>query len=160
PGFFSTMGIKLIAGRDFDRHDRPETAPVAIVNHAFAARYLSGKDPLSVQFTSGYPTIDQKRVLTIVGVVDDVRQRSLSASPEPASYATAGQGTPRRQSIIINTPSGDSAALWTAIRDEVRKIDPQIPVDIERVSDIVAATVNRQQLGMTLMLVFASAAIA
>jgi len=66
---------------------------------------------------------------------------------------------PRRQTVVIHA-NGDSEALRSAIRDEVRKVDPQIPVDIERVSDIVHSTLTRQQLGMTLMLVFAAAAIA
>jgi ABC-type antimicrobial peptide transport system permease subunit len=61
--------------------------------------------------------------------------------------------------MVVHAPSGDSAALRSAIRDEVRKLDPQIPVDIERVSDIVGSTLTRQELGMTLMLVFAVAAI-
>jgi putative ABC transport system permease protein len=160
PGFFSAMGIKLLAGRDFDGHDRQGSTPVVIINHAFATRYLSGRDPLTVQFMSGYPAIDTRTVFTVVGVVDDVRQRALTLLPEPAYYNTSGQGTPRRQSIIVHAPSADARVLWPAIRDEVRKVDPQIPVDIERVPDIVSGTLNRQQLGMTLMLVFAGAAIA
>jgi putative ABC transport system permease protein len=56
--------------------------------------------------------------------------------------------------------SADSIALRSGIRDEIRKVDSQIPVEIDRVPDLVASTINRQQLGMTLMLVFAAAAIA
>jgi len=160
PQFFSTMGIKLISGRDFNEHDRQGTALVAIVNRTFANRYLSERDPLATQFTAGYPVIDPKTVWTIIGVVENVRQQSLSTAAEPAYYTTNGQGIPRRQTIVIHAPSGDSAALRSAIREEVRKLDPQIPVDIERVSDIVGSTLVRQQLGMTLMLVFAVAAIA
>src|SRR6185436_1761320 len=115
---------------------------VAIVNRTFANRYLSGKDPLATQFTAGYPTIDPKTVWSIIGVVEDVRQQSLSAAAEPAYYTTNGQGIPRRQTIIIHA-SGDSASLRSAIRDELRKLDPQIPVDIERVSDIVSSTLIR-----------------
>jgi ABC-type antimicrobial peptide transport system permease subunit len=153
------MGIKMVAGRDFDDHDRQGTPPVAIVNHTFVNRYLSGRNPLAVQFTAGYPTIDEKTVWTIVGVVDDVRQQSLSAAPEAAYYTSWGQGLPRRQTVIIRA-SADSAGLRSSIRDEIHKLDPQIPVEIERVPDLVSSTINRQQLGMTLMLVFAVAAIA
>jgi predicted permease len=159
PGFFSAMGIRLISGRDFDDRDRQGAPPVAIVNRTFAQRYLAGKDPLSTQFTAGYPDIDPRTVLTIVGIVEDVRQQSLSIPAQPAYYTSNGQGMPRRQTIVIHAKA-DSEALRAAIREEVRKVDAQIPVDIERVSDIVGATVTRQQLGMTLMLVFAAAAIA
>src|SRR5262249_47966414 len=75
-------------------------------------------------------------------------------------YTSTGQGTPRRQTIVVQTTLADSTPLKSAIREEVRKIDPQIPVDIDRLSDLVASTLVRQQLGMTLMLVFAGAAIA
>jgi predicted permease len=160
PGFFAAMDIKIRSGRDFNVHDRLDSPRVAIVNRAFVDRYLEGKDPLAVQFNAGYPVVDPKTVWTIVGVVDDVRQRSLSVAPEPAYYTTSGQGTPRRQSIVVHAASGDSTLLRSAIRDEVIKLDSQIPVDIERVSDIVGSTLTRQQLGMTLMLVFAGAAIA
>ncbi len=159
PEFFSAMGIKLLAGRDFNDHDRQGTTPVAIVNRTFANRYLSGRDPLATQFTAGYPAIDPRVAWSIIGVVEDVRQRSLNNAAEPAYYTSYGQGTPRRQSIVIHV-SSDSPALRSAIREEVRKLDPQLPVDIERVSDIVGSTLNRQQLGMMLMLVFAGAAIA
>ncbi len=159
PGFFRTMGIKLQAGRDFTVDDRRGSPPVAIVNRAFARLYLAGKDPLVVQFTAGYPNIDPKTVWTIIGVVDDVRQRSLSLAAEPAYYTSSGQGTPPRQAVVVHTSAGDSAALRSAIRDEVRKLDSQIPVEVERASDIVGSTLSRQQLGMTLMLGFGIAAV-
>ena len=94
PGFFAAMGITLLSGRDFTADDRQSPTPVVIVNRTFVRRYLQGKDPLTSRFTSGYPEIDPKTELTIVGVVDDVRQRSLSEAPEPAYYNSTGQGTP------------------------------------------------------------------
>src|SRR5688572_29803279 len=160
PGFFAAMGVKLIAGRDFHVDDRQGSPPVAIINRSFARRYLNDRDPLTVRFTAGYPTINPKVVWQIVGVVDDIRQRSLATAPEPAYYTTTGQGTPRRQAVVVHAPGGDSAALRAAIRDEARKVDPQMPVDIERAFDIVAAGLSRQRLGMTLMLGFGIAAVA
>jgi predicted lysophospholipase L1 biosynthesis ABC-type transport system permease subunit len=133
---------------------------VAIVNRSFARLYLAGKDPLTVRFTAGYPNIDPKNVWTIIGVVDDIRQRSLSVAPEPAYYTSSGQGTPRRQAFVVHAAGGDSAFLRSAIRDEARKLDPQMAVDIERASDIVSAGLSRQRLGMALMLGFGLAAVA
>jgi predicted permease len=160
PGFFEAMGVDLVAGRDFNQHDRPDSMRVAIVNRTFVQRYLPGKDPLTVRFTAGYPEIDPRIVWTVVGVVDDVRQRSISVPGEPAFYASHGQGMPRRQTIVVHAPSGDSTALRSAIRDEVRKLNPNIAVEVERVADIVGSTISRQELGMTLMLWFGAAAVA
>ena len=160
PGFFAAMGVKLIAGREFHVDDRQGSPPVVIVNQSFVRRYLKDRDPLTVRFTAGYPTINPNVMWQIVGVVDDVRQRSLSVAPEPAYYTSTGQGTPRRQAVVVHAPGGDSAALRAAIRDEARKIDPQMAVDIERASDIVDAGLSRQRLGMTLMVGFGIAAVA
>jgi predicted permease len=160
PGFFAAMGVKLIAGRDFSFDDRTDSPRVAIVNRSFARLYLAGRDPLTVRFTAGYPNIDPKTIWTIVGVVDDVRQRSLSVPPEPAYYSSSTQGTPRRQAFVLHAPGHDSAALRAAIREEARKVDPLMPVDIERAADIVSATLSRQRLGMSLMVGFGLAAVA
>jgi putative ABC transport system permease protein len=159
PGFFKTMGVKLIAGRDFSVDDRQGSPLVAIVNQSFARRYLADRDPLSVRFTAGYPNINPKNVWSIVGVVDDIRQRTLSVAPEPAYYTSSGQGTPRRQAFVVHAAGGDTASLRSAIRDEARKLDPQMAVDIERAADIVNAGLSRQRLGMTLMLGFGAAAV-
>jgi len=160
PGFFEAMGVTLIAGRDFSVDDRQGTPRVAIVNRSFASRYLGDRDPLTVRFTAGYPAINPKNVWTIIGVVDDIRQRSLSIPPEPAYYTSSGQGAPPRQTFVVHAAGGDSSALRSAMTAEARKLDPQMAVDIERVSDIVGTGLSRQRLGMTLMLGFGLAAIA
>ncbi len=154
------MGIKQLAGRDFNADDRPGSPRVAIVNRSFVRQYLAGRDPLTVRFTAGYPKIDPQTEWTIIGVVEDVRQRSISVAPEPAYYTTSGQGAPQRQAVVVQTSVADSASLRSAIREAAHKLDPQMAVDIERVSDIVGATLSRQQLGMTLMLWFGAAAVA
>jgi putative ABC transport system permease protein len=160
PGFFKAMGVRLLAGRDFGPDDRQGSPLVAIVNRSFARMYLGDRDPLTVRFTAGYPNINPKNIWTVIGVVDDVRQRSLSIAPEPAYYTSSGQGTPRRQAFVVHTSDGDSAPLRSAIRELAHQLDPQIAVDIERASDMVAAGLSRQRLGMTLMLGFGLAAIA
>jgi predicted permease len=160
PGFFRAMGIKLIGGREFSVDDRIDAPRVAILNRGFVARYLAGKHPLGIQFTAGYPEIDPKNMWTVVGVVDDVRQRALNVAGEPAFYTTHTQGTPRRQTVVVQTSVPDSAPLRSAIREEARRLDPQMAIEIERASDIVGSTLSRQQLGMTLMLWFGAAAVA
>src|SRR6185312_14041640 len=87
PGFFDAMGIKLVSGRDFTTDDGATTTPVAVVNRTFVRQYLHGRDPLHATFAAGYPSIDPKQPpTTIIGVVDDVRQRSVATPAEPAYY--------------------------------------------------------------------------
>jgi putative ABC transport system permease protein len=160
PGLFGAMGIRMLAGRDFTLDDRPDTARVAVVNNTFVRRYLSGKDPLTVHFSSGYPTINPQSEVAIIGVVEDVRQKSLSDAPEPAFYTSTLQFAARRESVVVATTLVDTTPLQSAIRDEVRKLDPQMAVDFESAPQIIATTLRRQELGMTLMLLFGLAAVA
>lgn len=158
-GFFRTAGTKLIQGRDFGPEDRAGTQPVAIVNKTFVRRYLAGRDPIGVQFAAGYPRPDPRNEVTIVGVVDDVRQKSVSEEPEPAYYSSLLQFPIRRQTMVVATSAADLGPLQSAIRGEMRQFDPQVAVDFEVLDELVASTLRRQQLGMTLMLIFGAVAI-
>jgi len=159
PGYFTATGTKMLQGRNFGPDDRANTMPVAIVNKTFVKRYLAGRDPLGLRFAAGYPAPDPKNEVQVVGVVDDVRQKSVSDEAEPAFYSPLTQFPIRRQTVVVATTLGDSGSLTTAIRDEVRNFDPQIAVEFEQVSDVVAGTIQRQQLGMTLMLIFGIVAV-
>jgi putative ABC transport system permease protein len=159
PGYFQTTGTKLLQGRDFGPDDRRNTRAVAIINRTFVKRYLNGRDPIGVQFAAGYPAPDPRNEVTVVGVVDDVRQKTVADEAEPAFYSPLSQLPLRRQTMVVATSTSDVSGLQSAIRGEVRQIDPQIAVGFELVSDVVSATLRRQQLGMTLMLIFGSVAI-
>ena len=158
-GYFAATGTRLLQGRDFGPDDRNNTTPVAIVNKAFVKRYLGGRDPIGLQFAAGYPAPDPRNEVTVVGVVDDVRQKSVSDEAEPAFYSSLGQLPVRRHTVVVATGTADVASLQSAIRAEMRQIDPQIAVEFELVRELVAGTIRRQQLGMTLMLIFGGVAI-
>lgn len=159
PGLFDAMGTKLIEGRDFGSQDVQTGQQVAIVNRTFAARYLAGRDPIGVQFAAGYPAPDPRNQITVVGVVDDVRERSLSEVAQPAFYQPLAQFPIRRLTMVVVTPQSNVVPLETAIRTAVRKLDPTMALDFELADGVVASTLRRQQLGMTLMLIFGSMAV-
>ena len=159
PGYFAATGTTLLKGRDFTLDDRTAGVPVALVNTTFVKRYLSGRDAIGLRFAAGYPAPDPRNEVLVIGVVDDVRQKSVHDEPEPAFYSPLTQFPLRRQTIVVSSAIADVATLEPAIRDEVRRLDPQIAVEFERVTDLVAGTIRRQQLGMTLMLIFGGVAI-
>ena len=159
PGLFAAMGTPIIKGRDFGSGDLPNTLPVAIVNRVFADRYLKGRDPIGVQFAAGYPLPDPKNELTIVGVVGDVRQKSLADPAEPAFYQPLGQIPFRRVTAVVSMSQSDPTPVEHAIRAEVRKLNPTMALDFELASDLVGGTLRRQELGMALMLTFGAIAI-
>src|SRR5207245_5002954 len=83
-----------------------------------------------------------------------------SEEAEPAFYVTQAQGPFLQQAVVVETRLSDPQALVPAIRAELTRLDPQLAVDFEPASAIVAATLTRQQLGMTLMLLFGLIALA
>ena len=138
PGFFAAMGIRLIAGRDFTIDDRQDTTRVAIVNARSCARYLSGRDPISrpllVRLSDDQPAErgrDRRRRRRRAAEVAERRGRAGVLHVARHSSATAADG--RRATTLADTTS-----LQSAIREEVRKLDPQMAVDFERAPDIVA----------------------
>jgi ABC-type antimicrobial peptide transport system permease subunit len=153
------MGTAIIKGRDFTNADIPTTVPVAIVNKVFVDKYLKGRDPIGVQFSAGYPAPDPKNEVTIVGVIDDVRQKSLAEPAEPATYLSMTQLPFRRATAVVSMSQADPAAVEGAIRAEVRKLNPTMAIDFQLATDLVGGTLRRQELGMTLMLVFGGIAI-
>jgi putative ABC transport system permease protein len=158
-GLFAAMGTRVVQGRDFGPEDGPNTMPAAIINRTFARRYLAGKDPIGVQFSAGYPAPNPQNEVTVVGVIDDVRQKSLGEEAEPAFYSPLAQAPLRRLTMVVATSLADPGPLESAIREEVRKSDSQMAVDFELATDVVGSTIRRQQLGMTLMLIFGSVAV-
>ncbi|HEV3058462.1 MAG TPA: ABC transporter permease [Vicinamibacterales bacterium] len=159
PGFFDAMGVPIVGGRDFNADDRQNTAPVAIVNREFVRRYLAGKDPLRTRFAFGYPTIDATAFRAIVGVVGDVRYRSIAEDAEPSFYVTQGQFPFPRQTVVVATRAADPSAMAATVRGEISHLEPQLAVDVETASHLLASTLTRQQLGMTLMLLFGATAL-
>ena len=91
PGYVASMGIRLVKGREFTRQDTSTSELVMVVDEVFARRYLTG-EPLDVRLNA---TLDEERANAnpwrVVGVVADVRHRSVAEPPEPEVYAPAAQ---------------------------------------------------------------------
>jgi predicted permease len=158
-GLFGAMGTPIIKGRDFGSGDLPNTIPVAIVNKVFVDKYLKGRDPIGVQFSAGYPNPDPRNEVTIVGVIGDVRQKSLAEPAEPTYYQPLTQVPLPRVTAVVAMSQPDPTAIERAIREEVRKLNPTMALDFVLASDVVGGTLRRQELGMALMLVFGGIAI-
>ena len=154
-GFFEAMGVKLIAGRSFTDGDRRDSRPVAIVNQRFARMFLNGQDPLSSSFAFGLPAPDPKTMRDIVGVVDDVPYESLAVAPTPAFYIVSAQLFPlARPTVVIAARGGDPRAIESGVRSAMTAFDPLMMMTFRPAPEILGSTLDRQRLGMTLMLMF------
>ncbi|HKH43738.1 MAG TPA: ADOP family duplicated permease [Thermoanaerobaculia bacterium] len=116
PGFFGTLGIPLVQGRDFTEADGPETPPVALVSGGLARRLWPGEAPLGrqVRLIPGVPG-EKPRDCQVIGVVGDIRQRLLWEEPPPMVYLAYGQSSRRRMTLVVRGER-DPKALLAPVR--------------------------------------------
>lgn len=125
-GYFETLGMRLVRGRDFASSDGPDGADVAVVNEAFVRNVLEGEPALGRFVTMGLD--GHEHPLTIVGVVADTRSRGPAADPGPVLYRPMAQ-TERfgATSVLLAVRTGDSGDMAT-VRNALRDIAPGMPL--------------------------------
>jgi putative ABC transport system permease protein len=151
PGYFDTMRIPLLSGRDFSASDGIEQPPVAVVSRLFAEQHWPGVDPLGRRLQRG----TNPRLLTVVGVVGDVSDVGFSQPPAPTVYVSFDQNnvavTP--VSLVIRT-KGDPLAMVPAIRAAVFAADPAQPIDsVTTLEQFLGDSLGPQRFRSTLLLV-------
>ncbi len=124
-GYFRTLGIPLLAGRDFNVNDRgsDDKEGVAIVNDTFARKYLAGV-PLGKAFTYG-----GGRRVRVVGVAGAAHFRTLREDPQAVMYLPVTQGSGADALYLQVRTAGDSAPAIEQLKAIVHQVDPRVPVD-------------------------------
>jgi len=161
PGFFSVLGIPLLAGRAFQESDRAESPYVAVVTESFARRFLPGDQPLGqrVRF-GGMDWADDDRWATVVGVVGDVRQRGPGDDPVPAIYYTYAQRPqPGRTVQLLVEHSGPVPAVLDGLRALLARDAPMVPFLGEPLADQLESAVAGPRLRTAVLTGFAIAAL-
>lgn len=148
PGYFSLMGIPLVAGREFEERDGPASRPVIVVNETFVRRYLSGREPIGALVDTGDP---EKRV--IVGVAADIQYFQLGEAPLPYFYAPIEQEYGPQIGLGLHVRStGSAEALAPILRQAIRKVDPSVPLlEVMTLADYTSASWFAQRVGATLL---------
>ncbi len=159
PGYFETMGIRLVAGRLFDARDgRPGVAEVAVVNETFARHGWPDADPVGRRVKFGDPGDDVPWV-TIVGVVGDVRQFGLGAQIDDDIFLPYGQ-LPLPAMTLVVRGATDALPLAPSIRGAIRAVDPALALfQALPMADVVARSVWQPRLFSWLFGVFGVAAL-
>jgi putative ABC transport system permease protein len=159
PGFFETMRIPILEGRNFDERDRTGGQKVMIVSQALAARAFPGQDPIGKRIVccepgpNGGP--DYKLV---VGVAGDVRSRGPATPPEPEFYLPLPQApvdawnwTQRNMYIVART-DGDPQRLVQPLRAAISRIDPDLPLfDVRMMNQRLAANLATARFNTLLL---------
>jgi ABC-type antimicrobial peptide transport system permease subunit len=148
-----------VSGRGFTTAEDSQ-GNVAVVNEAFIRQFGGGDDPATMHIAFGFPRPPADQRIPVIGVVNDVKYASLGEGPEPAFYVAETQlPFVYSQSVVIDTRVADATSLIPAIRERVRAFDPYVAADIQTVAGVLAATVQRERLGMVLMLLFGLIAV-
>lgn len=159
PTFFETLRVPMRSGRTFSAADRLDAPPVMIVNQAFAARFLSGLEPLGQRLTIGERKPGAPWA-TIVGVVADYRNSGSMRPVRPAIYMPVRQQTAWNQLFVLVRGTGAPAALLPSVRETVRSLDPEQPIyAIQLLEDAVAQSSFQQRTAAVLLTVFAGVAL-
>jgi putative ABC transport system permease protein len=128
PGFFSAMGIPLIAGREFNEGDTATSPKVVVINEQMAQKYFRGRNPVGMHMVWGSHTPPVPLNVEIVGVVQNSKHEDLRDQGHPFVYEPYAQsGNPDHGTFYVRT-SQDPAALAATLQGFVRDLDPNLPV--------------------------------
>ena len=161
PDYFRLMKISLRGGREFTDDDQSNSEAIAIVNEAFVRRNFNGGNALGHELCVGCGKFDPT-MRVIVGVVNDTKQRGLD-NPAPSTVFIPITQTPEEASRILRGASfvlrvsDDSAALSVPIQNELRQIDPRLPLrNLRSMQDLVNRSVAPQRFNLSLLSLFSA----
>jgi len=124
PGFFHTMGVPILAGRDISESDTQTSPYVALVNETFVKRFLANTNPLGHHIDIG------PFHFTIVGVVRDSKFTSVDEKPMPMSYQACMQAPALSTMNVEVRTRGSALSIQPEIRQAVASLDPNIPLEM------------------------------
>ncbi|HEU4387966.1 MAG TPA: FtsX-like permease family protein, partial [Blastocatellia bacterium] len=127
------------------RFNEPQPAPAVIINATMARRYWPKQDPVGQRIS-----IIASPWLTIIGVVGDVHHQALDSKPNPEMYLVDLQEPQGAMQVVVRT-DGEPMKLAAAVREQVRAIDPGVPVTITALDDMVAGSVLQPRFYTTIL---------
>ena len=155
PGYFSTLGIALSEGRDFDHRDVTNGARVVIINRAMADAYWKkGESPIGRRLKVGGPQSENPWA-TVVGITENVRHFGLDSDARREIFMPYAQAAWPVMTVVARTVG--EPMLWQAsLRDVVKRVDPDLPVArVQSMEAVVGASVNWRTTPMRLLTGFA-----
>ena len=163
PGYFETMGMRIVRGRPISGRDSDSAPPAVVVNQTLIDRYFPGQDPIGKRLEIGFATPPNWR--QIVGVVADVRTAGLDQDTPVQAYVsyfqdpnTLGLG-PGPFTVLART-SGDPAALGSAMKSAILNVDRSQPVySMQPMTQIIGQSVAQRRFSLVLLAFFAASAL-
>jgi len=158
-GYFNTMGISIVRGRDFTDQDNADSKDVVVISEKTAQHFWPGQDPIGKRLKPGSST-SKSEWREVIGVVKDVRQNDLIAPPKMQMYFTYRQLKDIAANALVVRTTVDPMSLAGSVRNAIWSVDKdQTVADIDTMDHIVAEAVARQRFSMVLLGVFAALAL-
>jgi putative ABC transport system permease protein len=155
--YFRTMGIPVIAGREFDAHDRAASPRVAILNQSAAQENFPGENPIGKRMRVAWGQGPNE--VEIVGVTADIHHRALDGKPEPCLFMPQAQQPSAFVSLVVRT-EGDTVSIIPAVKEQIHAVYPSQGIqDIQTMEEVVAGSIARPRLDATIMGVFGAMAL-
>ncbi|HEX3131609.1 MAG TPA: ABC transporter permease [Thermoanaerobaculia bacterium] len=158
PGYFETLGVRVVRGRGFEESDTATSLPVAVVDEAFARGFWGGEDPVGRRYQSGGP---EAGWVTVVGVVAPVKHEGLGSTRERAALYRPWQQEPRPFGFLALRTRNEPAALASGLRQAVRSVDRSLRVyDVSTMEERLATNVADRRFNLLLLGLLAGVALA
>lgn len=160
-GYFRTMGIPLRKGRDFTDRDQHGSPPVIIVSEGFARKHFPNEDVIGKRIKPGISTYEGEKstMREIIGVVPDIRNRTLSAEARPQFYVPHLQVPFSEMAMVVRT-TGEPEGIVNGVRNEVTSMDRELPVfNVKSMNEYMASAVASPRFNTTLLGIFAAVAL-
>lgn len=158
-GYFQTLGIRLLNGRLFNEGDGPNAPHAALISESVARQHWPNQDPLGQTIEFGNMDGDL-RLLTVVGVVGEVRKHSLESAPRPSIYVNYRQRLRAASEfdVVLRTNS-DPAATFAAVRGVLNQLDPTVAPRLSTFTEVFSESLTNRRFNLLLVGVFALAAL-
>ena len=156
---FTNLGVPLVAGRPFAATDRRDAPLVAIVNQAFALKFLPGAEALGRRVSIG-PADRPSPPMEIVGVVANMQNRDMRNPPSPEIFVPLHQQTQGNQLFLLVRTAGEAGGMLSVVREQIATIDPDQPVyNVQTLEAAVSAANFGNRFSMVLFAIFAAVAL-
>lgn len=158
PGYFHVMEIPLLRGRYFNEEDSMSATRVALISETLVQLYFPNQDPIGKRMSFGFPP-NGETSREIVGIVGDVRDVALHKDPGPMMYVPFAQAPIWGGNVIVRSDLS-AATVANAIREDVRRIDKDLPVTgVETMTDALSVSVAQPRFRTLLLSLFAVVAL-
>lgn len=160
PGYFRTLGVPLLEGRDLSDLGPSEGPREIVINETLARKLSPQRSPLGRRLLLRLDVDREPTWRTVVGVVRDQKQRSLREAPQPEVFVSYLEAPPHAARLLLRTKHHDPKTLTQAVRRLVRRLDQELPLqEVTRLDELLAGSIRNEHFFTLLLGLFAVCAV-